>query len=81
MSVAAVPNQKTRTTKDIQEEFNNLAFRAGHLQHDIFNKEKDLKVFNDTLQSLQLEYNQVKQQEDSVVKALSEAKVAEAKAE
>lgn len=78
MSVEAVPNQKARTSKDIQTEFNNIAFRAGHLQHDIWTKEKDLKMFNDTLASLQVEYNQVKQQEDSVAKALADAKAADA---
>lgn len=64
---------KKRTSQDVQSDFNNLAFRAGHLQHDIFTKEKDLKMFNDTLVSLQVEYNQVKQQEDAIAKATAEA--------
>jgi len=74
MSLEAVPSQKPRTSEDIKSEFNNLAFRAGHLQHDIYTKEKDLKMFNDTLASLQVEYNSVKQQEDLVAKAVAEAK-------
>lgn len=74
MTVAAVPAQPTRTSKEIQQEFNNIAFRAGHLQHDIDNKKTDLKMFNDTLRSLQLEYNTVKHQEDEAAKATAPAK-------
>lgn len=61
--------QKPRTSADIQTDFNNLAFRAGHLQHDIYNKEKELKMFNESLRDLQVEYSKVKQQEDAEQKA------------
>ncbi len=62
-----------RTTKEIQSDFNNLAFRAGHLQHDIFNKEKDLQRFNESLVTLQIEYNTAKQKEDAEAKAAADA--------
>ncbi len=68
--------QKAKTSKDIQSDFNNLAFRAGHLQHDIYNKEKELKMFNESLRDLQVEYNKVKQEEDLVAKAVAEAQAA-----
>jgi len=65
-----------RTSKQIQEDFNQLAFRAGHLQHDIWQKEKDLKMFNETLAGFQAEYTKVKAAEDEAAKAAPVAEVA-----
>lgn len=82
MPVQAVPVSQDqapakRASVDVQSDFNNLAFRAGHLQFEISCKEKDLKMFNDTLINLQIEYNTLKQQEDSVAKAVASAKAAD----
>lgn len=79
MSVEAVPSPKPRTSQDVQSDFNNLAFRAGHLQKDIYTKERDLKMFNETLDTLQIEYNKLKQQEDAVAKAVADSEAAKAK--
>ena len=59
---------KPRTSTDAQQDFNNLAFRCGHLQHDIFNKTKDLEVMNET-KTIQKEYSDLKKAEDEAAKA------------
>lgn len=61
---------KKRTSTDVQSDYNNLAFRAGHLQLEIFNKQKEIKLFNETLESLRLEFTKLKNEEDEAAKTV-----------
>lgn len=45
-----------RTVEDIQKDFNNLAFKAGHLQFQIDCNTGDLNKINQTLKDLNLEF-------------------------
>lgn len=72
MSVTAVPSSPKRTLLEVQSEFNNLAFKAGHLQRDIYLKEKELSMINGTLDNLYVEYSTLKQQEDAAPAAQPE---------
>ena len=45
-----------RSTKDINQEYQNLAFKSGGLQYEIDCKKRDLSLINDTLRSLASEY-------------------------
>lgn len=56
---------KTRTTADIQNEYNNLAFKAGNLQFELQERKRNLDMINDTLRALSTEYVSVKQAEDA----------------
>ncbi len=45
-----------RTPEDIQKEFNNLVFKAGHLQFQIDCNTGDLEAINQTLRDLNFEF-------------------------
>ncbi len=51
-----------RTLEDVQKEYNNLAFRAGHLQYEIAVKTKDLGMINDGMKSLAAEGSKLQAQ-------------------
>ncbi len=46
---------KPRTLEDVQKEYNNLAYRAGHLQYELAVKSKDLDMLNEGMKSLSAE--------------------------
>lgn len=52
-----------RTSKTVEAEYNNLAFRCGHLQIEIVRKQAELKAYNETLDTLQREYSDLKTKE------------------
>lgn len=66
-----------RATKDIQLEYQNLAFKAGNLQYELFSKTLDLKQLNEQMRELNFEYVEAKNREDAA-KAAPEG-VADAK--
>ena len=49
-------DKPARSVAEIQQEYQNLAFRAGNLQYEICQKNKDLDLINDTLRSLSFEF-------------------------
>ena len=55
---------KPRTSASIQEEYANLAFKAGNLQYEIVERNSNLVMVNNTLRELSLEYTRVKEAED-----------------
>lgn len=46
---------KKRSVSEIQAEYSNTCARAGHVQYQIRNLEKDLKLINEQLESLNFE--------------------------
>lgn len=62
-----------RTKQDVVTEHNNLAFRAGILQYEASEKASELKMVNETLRALNLEYNKF----DAAEKAQAAQKAAE----
>lgn len=66
--------KKERTTKDVLQEYNNLAFRAGNLQYEITCKEADLAGINNAMKELNFEYAKLKKTEDEVAAAVAAAK-------
>lgn len=65
-----------RKSEEIMNQYNNLAFKAGNLQYQICQYEKDLDLINTTLRDLNMEYNQVQTQEKEVAEKIEEAKKA-----
>ncbi len=57
--------ENKRTSKAIEQEYQNLTFKSGSLQYEISCKTKDLNLINDTLRSLASEYVATKQAEDA----------------
>lgn len=46
----------SRSTKEINQEYQNVAFKSGGLQYEIDCKKRDLAAINDTLRGLASEY-------------------------
>lgn len=65
--------KKQRDTKTIQQEYSNLAFRAGNLQYEISEKGKDLALLNNSMRDLNFEFIGAKAAEDAAAKASAEA--------
>lgn len=53
-----------RTTKVIEQEYQNLTFKSGALQYEIDCKNKDLAAINDALRGLAHEHVATKKAED-----------------
>lgn len=66
-------NKSPRPVSEIQQEYQMLCTKAGHVQYQIFTLQKDLDVLNSTLRDLNLEASESKTAEDA--KAAEEAKV------
>ena len=49
-------NTATRPASEIQQEYQNLAFKAGNLQYELSQKTKDLAIINEELCKLSMEY-------------------------
>ncbi len=64
--------QKPRTSQDCLNDYNNFAFKAGNLQYQIVQHEKDLKRTNESMASVTLEYTKLKNQEDEAKKVEAE---------
>lgn len=64
--------KKARSSAEIQNEYQNLCARAGHIQYTINVMEGDLERINGALRDLNNEHSQVKQAEDAA--KLSEVK-------
>lgn len=47
--------KKAREMSDVQQEYQSLCVKAGHLQYQIFALNKDLELVNEALKSLNLE--------------------------
>lgn len=62
-----------RTVAQVQQEFANLAVRAGSLQFEIEGKKNDLKLVNDSLRNLTFEYNTLLQKEQAIAQAVQAA--------
>lgn len=69
-----MPEQK-RSVQEIQQEYQNLAFKSGNLQYEISQKKKDLDLLNSSMRDLNFEYIAAKEAEDAKPK---EAPAAEA---
>lgn len=70
---AALQQPAPRTVAQVQQEFANLAVRAGSLQFEIEGKKSDLKLVNDTLRTLTFEYNTLLQKEQAIAQAVQAA--------
>lgn len=49
-------SEKSRTTQEIQSEYQQLAFKAGNLQYAIAEQTKDLGLLNTQLRELNFEF-------------------------
>jgi len=67
--------KKTRTVAEIQQEYQGLCFKAGHLQYQISALSKDLELLNSTMRDLNFEAASVQAKESEASKA-SEPKAA-----
>lgn len=61
-----------RTIAEIQQEYQGLCLKAGHLQYQVFTLKKDLALVNDELRDLNLEASQVKAEEERAAKVVAE---------
>lgn len=61
-----------RSTQEIQQEYQNLAFRAGNLQYELSQKGKDLTLINDQMRNLNFEFISSKEAEDAAAKLASD---------
>lgn len=68
--------KKQRTIQEIQEQYQGLCLRAGHLQYQIHAHEIDLRLVNDQLRDLNLEAASVKAAEEEA-KKVTQAKASE----
>jgi hypothetical protein len=50
-----MPEKKDRSVAEIQQEYQQLCFKAGHLQYQIDALSKDLAVLNGTMRDLNFE--------------------------
>jgi hypothetical protein len=66
-------SDKVRTSADVQTEYNNLAFKAGNLQYELFEREANLKSINETLRSLAQEFMKLKTTEKAAADAAAAA--------
>lgn len=53
-------DKKTRSIAEIQQEYQNLCLKAGHLQYQVYTYGKDLEMVNKELRDLNLEAATVK---------------------
>lgn len=72
--------KKERTLADIQLEYSNTAMRAGALQYEIKVKNDDLKLLNDRLRDLNMEFIAAKNKQAEIDKAVADAKAKEQEA-
>lgn len=68
-------SESKKSSQSIQQEYNQLAFRAGNLQYAIRENSKDLDLLNSQMRDLSLEYISVQAEEQ---KAADAAKAQEA---
>ena len=73
----------TRTVPEIQQEYQNLCIKAGHLQYQIYTYEKDVEMINKELRDLNLEAAaskaaEAKASEEAAAKAAADAATAAA---
>lgn len=57
-----------RSSAEIVKEYNNLAFKAGHLQFEIRDKTADLNAINNTLSALNVEFRGAVEAEKNAAK-------------
>ncbi len=62
-----------RTTAEILQEYNNLAYKSGHVQYTIVAHTKELAMINASLQSLSVEHAAAKLEEDKAAAAAKDA--------
>lgn len=55
--------KKSRTVAEIQQEYQGLCLRSGHLQYQINTLSKDLDLLNNTMRDLNFEASAVQQAE------------------
>ena len=70
-SVAPEP-KPSRTIKEVQEEYQQLAFKAGNTQYQIYTFERDLELLNSKMRELNFEAAAIQQEEANKAKAESE---------
>jgi hypothetical protein len=66
-------SKPVRSTKEVQQDYQNLAFKAGNLQYEIHCKNGDLERLNNEMRDLNFEYIEAKNREDGEAKAKAEA--------
>lgn len=64
--------KKHRPSKDVQQEYQNLVFKAGNLQYAISQNRKDLEAMNNQLRDLTLEYVSAQEAEKTAPKETNE---------
>lgn len=74
-SVNPTETKPERTVQQIQEEYQQLAFRAGNNQYQIYTLERDLDVLNSKMRELNFEAAAA-QQAEAAKKAAEAAQVA-----
>jgi hypothetical protein len=57
--------QKKRPISDIHAEYSNLCAKAGHIQYQIYNNNKDLEIINQQLRDINLEAAKLQAEEDA----------------
>jgi hypothetical protein len=63
-----------RTSLAVRGEYNNTLFQVGVAQRAIYEKEREIKIYQETLDKLHLEFNQLVQQEQKTAEAVAKAK-------
>lgn len=64
----------SRSIEEIKQEYSNILLKAGSLQYEVLCKENDLKLVNNRLQELNLEFVSASNTAAEVAKKLAEAK-------
>lgn len=80
MTAQAQPVQK-RTKEQVIQEYNNIVFRAGNLQYQIYALSNDLRLLNEAAVKLNLEHAELSKIDAQVAERLAAEKSAEAKTE
>lgn len=63
-------SESKRSIPEIQQEYQNLCLKAGHVQYQLFTNQKDLELLNGELRKLNLEAAAVKAAQDSALAAV-----------
>jgi len=69
-----------RPVSEIQQQYQNLCTKAGHLQYQIFTLQKDLAMTNDTLRDLNVEAGESQKAAEATAAKEAAAKAQEADA-
>ncbi len=62
-------NKKERSSAEIQQEYQQVCAKAGHLQYSIAQTQLDLEQLNAALRGLQVEHSKAKEREKNAAKS------------